>query len=142
MVHHPIDVAALLGQVAGSGRGGQVLFVGTVRDHHAGRGVRCLEYSAYLPMAVATLEALIRETTARWPVTIAVQHRVGRLEIGEVAVAVAVAGDHRDESFAACRHLIEELKVRVPIWKREYYVDGTEAWVDPTAQPAPTGVTP
>jgi molybdopterin synthase catalytic subunit len=63
---------------------------------------------------------------------VAVSHRIGRLEVGDIAVGIAVAGAHRDEAFAACRHLIEEVKRRVPIWKREVYADGTEEWVDPT----------
>jgi len=134
-----IDWSELVEATAGPGRGAQALFLGTVRDHHAGRAVVGLEYSAYGAMAESTLEALIGEATARWPVAVEVRHRLGRLEVGDVAVAVAVAGGHRDEAFAACRFLIEELKKRVPIWKRERYADGTEAWVDPTA---PTGRAP
>jgi molybdopterin synthase catalytic subunit len=115
-------------------RGGIACFVGTVRNHHGGRAVRRLEYHAYGPMVEAECGRIVVETERRWPVAVALGHRVGRLEIGEAAVAIAVAGAHRDEAFAACRHVIEELKRRVPVWKRELYGDGTEEWVDPTAQ--------
>jgi len=88
-------------------------------------------------MAVRVCEAIIQEAESRWPVTVAMQHRTGTVAIGEAAVLIVAAGDHREEAFAACRYVIEETKRRVPIWKRERYVDGSEAWVDPTA---PEGV--
>ena len=84
-----------------------------------------LEYSAYDAMAEAECARIVAETEARWPVTVALRHRIGALEVGDMAVAIAVAAAHRDEAFAACRHVIEEVKRRVPIWKREYYADGT-----------------
>ncbi|HSE28731.1 MAG TPA: molybdenum cofactor biosynthesis protein MoaE [Gemmatimonadales bacterium] len=130
---HPLDVGALAAAVAGPGRGGTCTFLGAVRDHHAGRGVVELEYSAYGPMAEATIGAIVAEAERRWPVRVAAAHRLGRLAVGDAAVAVAAAGAHREEAFAACRFVIEELKRRVPIWKRERFADGTEAWVDPTA---------
>ncbi len=130
----PLDLGSLAAAVAGADRGGTCTFLGTVRDHHAGRAVVELEYSAYGPMAEATIAEIIAETERRWPVRVAAAHRLGRLAVGDAAVAVATAGAHRDEAFAACRHVIEELKTRVPIWKRERYADGTEAWVDPTAE--------
>lgn len=128
-----ISAASLVEAVSGPGRGGVAVFLGTVRDHHAGRQVVALEYSAYLPMAEAVLERLIVEAKTRWPVEVVIEHRLGRLAIGDIAVGVAVGGGHRTEAFEACRFLIEELKARVPIWKRERYADGSEAWVDPTA---------
>jgi molybdopterin synthase catalytic subunit len=131
----PLDLAALIRQVESAERGGITSFVGTVRDHHEGREVRRLEYQAYAPMAEAECGRIVAETERRWPVRVALRHRVGRLEIGEAAVVIAVAGAHRDEAFAACRHVIEEVKRRVPIWKRELYADGTEQWVDPTRTP-------
>lgn len=133
LVTAPIVPDRLLAEVAGSRRGGVAVFTGLVRDHHGGRAVRELEYSAYAPMAELVCRAIIDEAEREWPVTVALAHRLGRLTVGEIAVAVAAAGDHRDEAFAACRYVIEELKRRVPIWKRERYADGTEAWVDPTA---------
>jgi molybdopterin synthase catalytic subunit len=80
----------------------------------------------------------VEETERRWPVRVALRHRIGLLAIGEAAVAIAVAGAHRDEAFAACRHVIEELKRRVPIWKRERYADGTVEWVGTGQAPALT----
>lgn len=129
---HPIDPVALQHRVESAERGGIACFFGVVRNHHGGRRVRRLEYSAYAPMAEAECQRIVAETQARWPVAVALEHRIGTLEIGEIAVGIVAAGGHRDEAFVACRHVIEEVKRRVPIWKRELYLDGTEAWVDPT----------
>jgi molybdopterin synthase catalytic subunit len=85
-------------------------------------------------MAVAECSRIVAEAEARWRVAVALSHRVGSLAIGDTAVAVAAASAHRDEAFAACRYVIEEVKRRVPIWKREFYADGTAAWVDPTVK--------
>ncbi|HEV8598479.1 MAG TPA: molybdenum cofactor biosynthesis protein MoaE [Gemmatimonadales bacterium] len=126
----PLELNELLRAVAAPERGGVSSFVGLVRDHHGGRPVRGLAYSAYEPMAEAVCGEIIAEAESRWPVRVALQHRLGELTIGEVAVAIAVAGNHRDEAFAACRYVIEELKRRVPIWKRETYADGTVEWVE------------
>jgi molybdopterin synthase catalytic subunit len=125
----PLDVAGLIARVAAPSQGGIASFLGQVRDHHEGRGVQRLEYSAYGPMAEAECAHIVAEAEARWPVRIALQHRVGRLEIGDVAVAVAAGGAHREEAFAACRFVIEEVKRRVPVWKKEFYADGTVEWV-------------
>ncbi|HYC32806.1 MAG TPA: molybdenum cofactor biosynthesis protein MoaE [Gemmatimonadales bacterium] len=135
LTDEPIDQAALIRRVDAADRGGVTSFFGLVRNHHEGRAVERLEYSAYAPMAEAECARIVAETEARWPVAVALLHRVGRLEVGETAVGIAVAGAHRDEAFAACRYVIEEVKRRVPIWKRERYADGTEEWVDPTAPP-------
>ncbi len=127
-----LDVA-VLGKTIGSAEHGAVVsFQGTVRNRHLGRGVDALEYTAYGPMAEAICDDIVRETEARWPVQVLVAHRIGRLNIGDVSVVVVVVGQHRDEAFMACRHMIDEVKARVPIWKRECYSDGTQAWVDPT----------
>jgi molybdopterin synthase catalytic subunit len=133
LIDRPIDVAELQRAIEGPARGGVVTFVGTVRNHHAGNDVVELEYSAYGPMAEQQMAGIVTEAERRWPVTVSAQHRLGRLTIGDVAVAVAVAGVHRDEAFEACRFVIEAIKDRVPVWKRERYADGSEAWVDPTA---------
>lgn len=133
LTDQPIDLAALQRSVEGPARGAVVTFLGTVRDHHAGRGVVGLEYSAYGPMAEQQMAVILAEAERAWPVAVAARHRIGSLVIGDAAVAVAAAGGHRDEAFAACRFVIEEIKHRVPIWKRERYADGSEAWVDPTA---------
>jgi molybdopterin synthase catalytic subunit len=125
----PLDLAGLIAEVAAPDRGGIAAFVGNVRDHHQGRTVTELEYSTYAAMAEAECGRIVEETERQWPVRVALRHRVGLLAIGDAAVAIAVAGARRDEAFAACRHVIEELKRRVPIWKRERYADGTVEWV-------------
>jgi molybdopterin synthase catalytic subunit len=127
----PIDLAALIAGIQSPAHGGVASFLGQVRDHHDGRTVRRLEYSAYGPMAEEECARIVAEAGARWPVRIALEHRIGTLEIGDIAVAVAAAGAHRDEAFAACRFVIEEVKRRVPIWKKEFYQDGAAQWVDP-----------
>ena len=134
LTDRPIDLAALLRAVESPERGGVASFLGLVRNHHAGREVLRLDYSAYGPMAEAECARIVAEAESRWQVAIALRHRVGSLAIGDAAVAVVAASAHRDEAFAACRHVIEEVKRRVPVWKREYYADGTVAWVDPTAK--------
>jgi molybdopterin synthase catalytic subunit len=129
LTRSPLDLSELLALVQSPERGGVACFLGTVRNHHGGREVRRLEYSAYAPMAEAECARILAETETRWPVTVALRHRVGRLEIGDAAVAVVAASAHRDEAFVACRHVIEELKLRVPIWKREVFADGKVEWV-------------
>jgi len=130
----PVDLPSLLAEVEAPERGAVAAFVGRVRNHHAGRGVLRLGYSAYGPMAEAECGRIVAEAETRWPVAIGLRHRVGSLAIGDIAVAVVAASAHRDAAFAACRHVIEEVKRRVPVWKREYYADGAEAWVDPTTR--------
>ena len=129
----PIDLGSLHAAVQAPDRGAVAAFVGLVRDHHQGRAVLRLDYSAYGPMAESECARIVAEAETRWRVVVALRHRVGALTIGEAAVAVVVASAHREEAFAACRHIIEEVKRRVPVWKREHYADGTVAWVDPTA---------
>ena len=129
----PIELAPLLAGVQSPSRGGVSLFLGQVRDHHDGRSVVRLDYSAYGPMAEAECARIVAEAEQRWDVAVVLRHRVGSLAVGDMAVAVVVASPHRADAFAACRHVIEEVKRRVPIWKREHYADGTVTWVDPTA---------
>jgi molybdopterin synthase catalytic subunit len=127
-----IDLATLIARIESPAHGGVASFLGQVRDHHEGRKVRRLEYSAYGPMAEEECARIVAEAEARWPVRVALEHRVGALEIGDIAVAVAAGGAHRDEAFAACRFVIEEVKRRVPVWKKEFYEDGAVEWVDAT----------
>src|SRR5215207_6892244 len=124
----PIDLTALVAQVEAPERGAVASFLGLVRDHHGGREVNRLEYSAYAPMAEAECARIVAEAEARWPVRIALEHRIGALGIGDAAVAIAAGAAHREEAFAACRFVIEEVKRRVPIWKKEFYADGTIDW--------------
>lgn len=134
-----IDTSALADGVQSDRRGAIVTFFGHVRNHHGGRPVERLVYSAYEPMAEAECGAIVREAERRWPVSVGLRHRTGELGIGDIAVAVVVGADHRGEAFDACRWVIDEVKRRVPIWKREHYRDGSVAWVDPTAA---GGITP
>ena len=129
----PIQLDGLIAEVAGPDRGGVASFLGTVRDHHEGRAVRGLEYTAYDQMAEEVCREILLEAAARWPVQVTLRHRLGELAVGDVAVAVVAAGGHRDEAFAACRYVIEELKGRVPIWKKETYLDGEVQWVNQQA---------
>ena len=136
VVSGPIDAAALVAAPGRPGDGAALLFVGRVRDHNDGRDVGHLEYRAYVPMAEKVLEEIVREAEARWEVgEMAVVHRVGRLEIGEAAVAILVGAAHRGDAYEASRYVIEELKKRVPIWKREGYVEGDSEWL-PGSAPA------
>lgn len=132
LTDEPLDAArheALTQRVSGPGHGAVVTFVGAVRDHARGRAVERLEYEAYGTMAVRQLERLVAEVEADVPGTrVAVHHRVGALEIGDVAVIVAAGSAHRAEAFTACARLIDRLKEEVPIWKREVGPDGAE-WV-------------
>ena len=125
----PIDAAAVEAEVRGPDAGAVVVFSGTARDETRGRKVLRLFYEAYGPMAEAECARIVSEAEARWPVRVALEHRIGALEIGDAAVAIAAAAAHREEAFTACRFVIEEVKRRVPIWKKEFYADGTIEWV-------------
>lgn len=133
IVDASIDSAALLERVAANKNGATVLFLGTVRDVNDGRAVTGIEYSAYRSMAERELFSIVEEAAARTgTIDIAVEHRLGELRVGECSVAVAVAHPHRDRAFEGARYVIEELKRRVPIWKREHYDDGSREWVRAT----------
>ncbi|HXG62866.1 MAG TPA: molybdenum cofactor biosynthesis protein MoaE [Planctomycetota bacterium] len=117
--------------------GAVAVFLGTVRDHHEGRRVERLSYTAFSEMAEKEFARIAREARGRWPVgEIHVVHRVGRLEVGEASVIVAVSAPHRAEAFEACRFVIEELKKTAPIWKEEFYAGGGKAWVSGTGPEA------
>jgi molybdopterin synthase catalytic subunit len=126
----PIDVGRVVSRVSGPGMGGIVTFVGAVRNRARGRDIRHLEYEAYPEMAEREMERIAAQAAERWPGTkVAIAHRAGHLEIGEIAVVVAAAAPHRAEAFEACRFAIDTLKQTVPIWKKEVATDG-EYWVD------------
>jgi molybdopterin converting factor subunit 1 len=134
----PIDVAALERAVAADNAGATVTFVGATRNGNAGRRVLGLEYEAYEPMALSEMRKLACTAGERWKIIrIAIQHRIGRVEIGESSVAIAVSAAHRAEAFEACRFAIDRLKEIVPIWKKEYY-EGGEVWIGcQTSHPHP-----
>jgi molybdopterin synthase catalytic subunit len=128
LTREPIDLAAL--QTVEPADGALCLFAGVVRNENGGRAVLRLEYEAYEEMALPLMAELEAEARRRWRVTdVRVIHRLGRLQIGEQSVAVAVASPHRAEAFEACRYLIDTLKATVPIWKREFYADGA-VWLE------------
>jgi molybdopterin synthase catalytic subunit len=137
----PIDLTKLIATVTRPDRGGVATFLGLVRDHQDGRGVLRLEYRAYNAMVEAESARISAEAEQRWPVGVALRHRLGALAIGDVAVAIAVASTHRGPAFEACRFVLEEVKRRLPIWKKEFYADGSFAWVDPSAAARNTGTT-
>jgi len=125
----PISIEECVAAVSHPGAGGIDVFVGTVRNHNAGQSVTVLEYEAYVSMAEKEMERIGAEIAAKIAgVRLAVAHRVGRLEVGDVAVVCAASAPHRDEAFRACRMLIDEIKARVPIWKREHGPGGAE-WI-------------
>jgi len=138
----PLLLDRLVAEVLSPERGGVATFIGVVRNHHDGRAVLRLEYSAYDVMAEAECQRIVAEATERWPVRVAVQHRLGTLEVGDAAVMVATAAAHRAQAFEACRWVIEELKRRVPVWKREHFRDGSTAWVEPAGAGASGGNLP
>jgi molybdopterin synthase catalytic subunit len=129
----PIDVESLLAEAARPDRGAISLFLGTTRDHHQGRRVQRLAYEAYEPMALAALEALEREAIARFEIAACrIVHRLGDVPLAESSVAVVVAAGHRAPAFDACRWAMDELKRTVPIWKKEFFAGGGDAWVEGT----------
>lgn len=139
ITYDPIDYAAVTESVRSPAAGAVVLFLGTVRELTDGRQTTALDYEAYPQMAERKLQELVDVACQRWPVThVAVVHRLGRLELGDVCVAVAVSCPHRQEAFLAGKFLIDELKAAAPIWKRENWADGAVAWVHPGVDaPAP-----
>ncbi len=129
----PIDPRAVETAVAHPGAGAVVTFHGIVRDHNLGRAVQWLEYEAYAEMAEPVMAEIGAEVGRRWPGTrLAMIHRLGRLEIGEASVVIAVSAPHRAAAFEACRYAIDSLKTAVPIWKKEVWADGS-AWIEGTA---------
>lgn len=126
-----IDATALRQRLEDAGAGAVVTFEGTVRNHSAGRPVLRLAYEAFSPLAVKEGERILAEARERFAIArIACTHRTGTLAIGEVAVWVGVAAAHRGAAFDACRYVIDELKQRVPIWKKEFYSDGESGWIE------------
>jgi molybdopterin synthase catalytic subunit len=125
----PLSVDEVLAAVADPGAGGTAMFVGTVRDEDRRRGVTRLSYTAH-PQAADLLRAVMEKVAAEFGVrAIAAVHRVGDLDVGDLAVVVAAACPHRAEAFAACRVLIDDLKAQVPIWKHQVFADGDTEWV-------------
>ena len=128
----PIDHALLTEKVRRKDCGAVVTFLGTVRDLTNDRVTVALDYEAYPAMAEKKMAEIERETRTRWPIgEMAMVHRLGHLDVGEVSVAVAVSCPHRAEAFEACRFAIDRLKELVPVWKKENWADGSTEWVHP-----------
>ncbi|MDR3387729.1 MAG: molybdenum cofactor biosynthesis protein MoaE [Rudaea sp.] len=128
----PIDITALGRDLASTSAGACVTFEGRVRDHNHGRAVHGLAYQAYAALAEAEGARIVAAAMQQFPIVEAYcVHRVGVLEIGDVAVWVGVSAAHRDAAFAACRHIVDEVKKSVPIWKNERYANGESGWLHP-----------
>ena len=129
LIQENIDPRTFLTHSEDLTAGASVIFFGTIRNHSEGRKVLYLEYEAYSEMAESLLEDLVQQAYRRWPIEkIKLLHRLGRVELGEIAVAIEILSAHRDEAYQTSRFLIEEIKHKVPIWKKEFFEDGTSEW--------------
>lgn len=138
IVEDPIDTQEVLGRVGADEDGAVLLFLGVVRDHADGRAVEGMRYDAYAEMAEGVLAEIAEEAADRLSTRrVAVVHRTGELAIGEVSVAIAVSSPHRAEAYDASRYVIEEIKKRLPVWKKEHYVAGGAEWVEGVVPPTP-----
>ena len=127
----PLSLAEVYELADDAANGAVVLMSGTVRDRTDGKAVECLEYQAYQPMAIAVFKSIAAQIRQKWQEVnrVVIHHRVGKLEIGEISVIVAVGCPHRGEAFDACRYAIDTLKHNAPIWKKEWFCDGASTWV-------------
>jgi molybdopterin synthase catalytic subunit len=137
LIHKTLDVARIEAAVADPGAGAIVTFIGTTRNSHLGREVLHLEYEAHPTLAQKALQTLAADAARRFSlIKVCVQHRLGRVDIGQASVVIAVSSAHRGAAFDGCRYLIDTLKTSVPIWKKEFYADGsTPQWVGPDGKP-------
>lgn len=126
----PIDPNALLRELGHATDGAQVLFLGVVRNHHQGRSVQRIDYEAYEPMALKELQRIANQAAAKHDLQrVLVVHRFGRHEVGDASIAVVIGSPHRAAAFDAAKEIMDLVKVDVPIWKKEYFADGTIEWV-------------
>lgn len=133
VVTNPIDVGSLILEVADDLHGATAIFIGTVRSTNEGREVREIEYTAYEEMAEREMGVILAEAgRAHQGAVLVAEHRIGLLAVGEASIAIAAAHERRACALDALRYAIDEMKSRVPIWKREVYADGSQSWVDPT----------
>ena len=136
LTRQPLSIDQLVAAVSSPTCGGTCVFLGTVRNGVEEAGVKAIEYSAYEEMVEVEFARLVAEARARWPdARIAVRHRLGTIPAGEASIGIAVAAPHRAQAFDASRFVIEEVKRRIPVWKKELHLDGTEVWVDPSGRP-------
>jgi molybdopterin synthase catalytic subunit len=129
----PIVVEPVINKVRKSSHGAVVTFIGTVRDNSEGKRVLYLEYETYTEMAEKKLKEICLEIQNRWGIgDVNIIHRVGRIEVGDIAIVIAVGSSHRLEAFQACQYAIDCIKKTVPIWKKEFYEDGSSTWIEHT----------
>ena len=124
-----LNIAAIAATVSSPKYGAVTTFSGAVRAAHAGRRVKGISYDCFVPLAENEMALILKQAEKKWPVAVAAVHRIGRLRVGEVSVFVAAGSAHRPEAFMACRWMIDEIKRRVPIWKKEHYVKGDGRWL-------------
>ncbi len=130
ITHQPIDVIKVLEAVSGPESGAVLLFLGVVRDQAGGRPVSGMRYEAYEPMARSQLSRIVEQAEVRFDVSaVAAAHRLGELELEEASLAIAVSSPHRPAAYEASRWVLEEIKLRLPVWKHEHYTDGSSTWV-------------
>ena len=138
IAHEPLDLAALKALLADPQAGAGVTFEGWVRNHNEGKPVLALDYEAYAQLAETEGARILAEAREKFRVANAVcVHRVGALHIGDLAVWVGVSAAHRGAAFDACRYIIDEVKARVPIWKKEHYADGATEWINCATRTTP-----
>ena len=131
VTHDPIDVAQMRARLANVACGACVVFEGWIRNHNEGKAVLRLEYEVYRPMALKEGKRILAESLERFDIEdAACTHREGMLRLGDTAVVVVAAAAHRDAAFQACRYIINEVKKRLPIWKKEHYANGEARWVN------------
>ncbi len=134
-----IDTSKVLDSVKSNLAGASVMFVGSTRQYTGDKETIQLEYECYESMAVEKIQQLVDIAASKWNIEqCSVVHRIGVVELGEASIAVAVSTGHRRESFEAAAWLVDELKIQVPIWKKEFWADGKTEWVHPTGEPRPT----
>ena len=128
----PIDPSELQRVITSPAHGAQVTFIGTVRNLNQGKKVKAVSYDAYVPLTEKILREICEEALSKWgqSLSMVLWHRLGRIEVGEVSVALGVSSAHRDEAYQASRQVIEELKHRAPIWKQEHYEEGDSQWLE------------
>lgn len=134
VTQHPIDLATLLepSLANDSENGAQVVFAGTIRKHNRGRPVTGLSYDVFEPLALTLMQELIEEARTQWgqDLSILIRQRIGHLQVGEIGILIIVSSPHRDEAYLASRYLIEGIKHKIPIWKKEFYEDGESDWLE------------
>jgi molybdopterin synthase catalytic subunit len=136
LTDQPLDAAALLADIASTGCGASILFLGTVRNAPEDGDIEGIEYSAYPEMAESEFGRIVAEAAQRWPqARVSLRHRTGYIPTGEASIAIAVAAPHRAEAYDCSRYLIEETKKRVPVWKKERLASGETRWVEPAGAP-------